>query len=179
MCSGAIEYLTRDTASARTDAATYARVYRSLALYPIVALLAVAPYGMAFASLWRHLALRRDLLVVASTTLISVAASLPLFIYATDWGRWIYIHLFCVFLLLIFIDYRRQSNPAACGGPARLPASRSLRLGLVVLMVVYATCWDLPHVTLYHGRFGYFGLARYAYEYRGLHHLKWASRDAG
>jgi hypothetical protein len=179
MCSGAIEYLTRDTASARIDTEAYARVYHSVRLYTIDALLAIVPYSVAFASLWRHSTLRRDLLVVASIALVSIAASLPLFIYATDWGRWIYIHLFCVFLLLLFIDYRRQSNPAASDPPARLPANRLLRVGAVVLMVAYATCWDLPHVTLYHGRFGYFGLAHYAYEYPSLHHVKWARRGGG
>jgi hypothetical protein len=172
MCSGAIEYLTRDTASARIDAAAYARVYHSLPLYPIVALLAIIPYGMAFVALWRHRTLRRDLLVLASIALVSIAASLPLFIYAEDWGRWIYIHLFCVFLLLLFIDYRRQSNPATSGPPARPSANRFLRVGAVALMLAYATCWDLPHVTLYRGRFGYFGLAHYAYEYPRLHRLK-------
>lgn len=174
MCSGAIEYLTRDTASARIDATAYARVYHSLPLYTIDALLAVIPYGMAFASLWRHSALRRGLLVVVSIAAVSIAASIPLFVYAEDWGRWIYIHLFCVFLLLLLIDYRRQGDAATCGPPPRLPANRTLKVALVALVVIYATCWDLPHVTLYQARFGYFGVARYAYEYPSQHRFRWA-----
>lgn len=172
LCSGAIAYLGGDRARALIDTAAYVRVYHSNVLYPVVTLLALIPFGMAFASLWRYSTLRRDLLIVVSIASVSIAASVPLFIYAEDWGRWIYIHLFCVFLLFLFIDYRRQSNPATSGSPPRLPAKRSLRIAAVVLVAIYATCWDLPHVTLYQARFGYFGLAHYVYEYPSLHHLK-------
>jgi hypothetical protein len=171
VCSGAIAYLGGDRTRALIDTAAYVRVYHSYALYLIVTVLAIVPFGMAFVSLWRHSTLRRDLLVVASMAAVSIAASVPLFVYAEDWGRWIYIHLFCVFLLLLFIDYRRQGNPATSGPPPRLPANRALKVALVTLVVIYATCWDLPHITLYPARLGYFGLARYAYEYPRQHHL--------
>jgi len=166
MCRGAIAYLANDQSVARRETAGYIHTFHYFALYPLVTLLAVAPFAMAWVALWRYVSLRRSLLVLAVAALASATASVVLFVYAEDWGRWIYIHLFCIFLLLLFIDYRRQVVPDI---PPALPPGRALRLAVILAVAVYATCWDLPHVPIYPARFGYFGLARYIYEYPTLH----------
>jgi len=169
LCNGAIAYLGRDSGFARHEVALYIQLFHYYRLYAVLVVLAGLPVAMAWRALWPCAGLRRDLLTLAAMALASIAASTPLFIYAGDWGRWIYIHLFCIFLLLLFIDHRRQSDPATAGPPPGLPPSLPKRLAVALLLIAYATCWDLPHIGTFRPRFGYFGLARYLYQYRSLH----------
>jgi hypothetical protein len=57
-----------------------------------------------------------------ATSGISFAMSLALFYYATDWGRRIYIYIFSLFLVLLFIDYRRLRHLLGYAGLQRQAA---------------------------------------------------------
>lgn len=172
ICNGAIAYIGRDQAFYRNEVIAYSQKYNYYSLYAVVTLLAGIPIVMACRKLWNHACLHRDLFILAAMALVSIAASTPLFLYGGDWGRWIYIHVFCIFLLLLFIDYRRQLNPATAEPPPTPPASRPMRLAIAVFLIAYATCWTLPHVGIFKPRFGYFGLARYIYGYHSTHSLQ-------
>ncbi len=169
LCGGAIQGLAYSTAMARQDVIDYERGFHYSTLYSITGLLALLPVLLAFATLWRYPALRRNLTVLAGAALISGLASSILFVYATDWGRWIYIHVFCIFLILLVMDYKRQSDPTTVGPEPVLTTSRAKNMVIGTLILIYVFCWDLPHVGLYSGRFGYFGLIQYFVHYRQLH----------
>lgn len=172
ICNGAIAYIGRDQAFARSEVIAYSRDYNYGLLYAVLTLFAGIPIVMACRKLWTHANLHRDLFILAAMAIVSSAASIPLFLYGGDWGRWIYIHVFCIFLLLLFIDYRRQLTPATAEPPSTLPASRPMRLAIAVFLIAYATCWTLPHIGTFKPRFGYFGLARYFYHYPSTHSLQ-------
>ncbi len=95
--------------------------------------------------------------------LVAVLGSLPLFFYALDWGRWIYIHVFSVGLLLLFVE----------GGRAKVGdveiAPRAPRRVMLGGLVAYAMLWTLPHIPMLTPRYGYVGLVEYAAHYRAGH----------
>ena len=144
VCSGSIAYLVKGTSVARADVMRNIHAYHYLFYYPLLATLAVLPLAGMWARLRRDPRTHSDLRVIAWTAVIAVAATLPLFLYAMDWGRWIYIHVTSLFLLLLFLDIREQHAAAAPGrveevGPRRYPA------WAFAALVLYATCWNLPH----------------------------------
>ena len=49
------------------------------------------------------------------------------------------------------------------------PMSRRRAVIGGIALAIYALCWDLPHVGIYSGRFGYFGLVHYLHEYQSKH----------
>jgi hypothetical protein len=149
LCGGAIAYLSRNLSFGRSELIVYFNTCHYGRSYPILALLALLPVFMAYKTLWRYVAVRRSLAILTAASLISFAASSPLFFYALDWGRWIYIHVFCIFLLLLLIEYRRQKNPAEKFDAVE-PASRTnpgvRKVAAIVFLLIYATCWELPFV---------------------------------
>ncbi len=73
--------------------------------------------------------------------LLSFILSLPLFIFAIDWGRWIYIHLFSIFLLtLLFKEQDRLRYFEVL--------SRST-LVFLILVFVYSSFYRVPHIMNY------------------------------
>lgn len=169
VCGGSIYYLGNSKEFAHQELIRYVNAFHYYRIYSICGLLALLPVALGFFVLWRSPTSRFDLKVLGAAVGAAGAASLVLFLYATDWGRWIYIHIFSMFLILLFIDRRRRtSRPVS--EVVRLPrvSTRRALLGAGFL-VVYAVCWDLPHIGIYSGRFGYFGLAHYVAQYRTLH----------
>ena len=114
------------------------------------------PLALGVWTLFRYPGMRRDLIVVLSTALLSTFASTPLFLYAQDWGRWIYVQIFSIFLLLLLVDWRRQSNPQTreALAPQGTPKRRRWK---AIAVFVYAISWNIPH----YGNFpkkGYFNV---------------------
>jgi uncharacterized membrane protein len=169
VCHGSIAYLGRDESAAHAKVLSVIHVYHYAVLYPPLIVMAIIPIVMAAFELARHTKLHRDLWILAACASTSIAASSILFFYAIDWGRWIYIHIFSIFLLLLFIDHTRMRDVPSPRPIAPPTVSRGRRLIAVGLLVVYATCWDLPHVGIFQSRTGYFGLAHYFYRYRTHH----------
>ena len=91
----------------------------------------------------RNPAIRSRVAIVLGTTLIAVLASLPLFYLAMDWGRWIYIHIVSVFLLLLFLDAQRPAKTRT--EPVRTSAPRPQPRWAPAALLLYATCWNIPH----------------------------------
>ena len=161
LCSGAISAIGDDRRTARkrviqTDCS--AVVFR---LYALLSLLALLPIVIGVVDLWRQSKCRKPVIVVMTAFCLSVPASLILFIYAEDWGRWIYIHIFSLSLLLFFLESQRTVRQSSDATYAH--KITSLRL---VLLALYATTWNLPHVPTYKFHSGYIGLFRHFEEFR-------------
>jgi hypothetical protein len=154
-CRGAIAALAGDQATARAGLLIDMKTYHYATLYAVTGGLALIPIPFGVIALRKYPGAKRDLSILAFAAFASIAASSALFIYADDWGRWIYCHLVSIFLLLLFVDIKRHVK-AAVNAPetgSRRPPFR--RVVVIVMLLLYATCWDLPaygHWTL---RFGY------------------------
>jgi hypothetical protein len=145
VCLGSISNLSHSSEYARQETIEDSTRYHYYRIYPPMALVALIPILMGFADLWRTPGLRRDLKLLAGTAAVSFVMSLTLFYYATDWGRWIYMHLFSLFLILLFLDHRRQTD-ISTAVPVRGIAGGRIQVGVVTLLLfVYATCWNLPN----------------------------------
>ena len=146
VCSGSIAYLANGTDVARSDVLRNVHAYHYMVYYPLLAVLAALPLGAMAYRLVRDRKFAPALRIIAGTAAVAFLASLPLFLYAMDWGRWIYIHVVSIFLLLLFLDVREQAsaplrieadaaNAAVLGYPRWTPAA----------LLLYATCWNIPH----------------------------------
>ena len=146
VCSGSIAYLAKGTDLARSDVMRNVHAYHYLFYYPLLAVLALLPLAAMALRFSRERRLRPDLLVIAGTAALALLASLPLFFYAMDWGRWIYIHVLSLFLLLLFVDLRERHTaiPEARQSTMRFSVWQVPRWVFVAILV-YATCWNIPH----------------------------------
>ncbi len=167
-CSGAIAYLSRDPAYARAQVLDVIRGEHYATLMPRLALLALLPVILAAIALWRIPSLRRDLLAVAASALLSFAASAILFVYGTDWTRWIYLHAFSLALLLLFLNDRQQrEHPATPLPDPYLPPAGIRRLAVFALLALYLFGWDLA---IYQPRIPLGGLIHYVLQQRRTAH---------
>ena len=145
VCSGSIAYLANGSDVARADVTRNIHAYHYLLYYPLVAVLALLPLIAMAYKLTRDRRLKRDVMIVIGTSLVALLASLPLFVYAMDWGRWIYIHIVSSFLLLLFLDVREQAT-VPVREPVRALESVSYQPWWVLAgLAIYATCWNIPH----------------------------------
>lgn len=178
VCGGAILYLTRSLDYARQDTLDSIRIHHYFILYSVTAALTLLPFALLFRALWRRCISwpeqRRSLRILLGTFLATACTSSLLFVIATDWGRWIYIHAVCLLLLVLLIDFPAHlpatsaaPGPASQATPLRI-TSRSLVYAILVLL--YATTWTLPHVGMFPGRFGYPDLIHYLGNYKNVKH---------
>ena len=150
VCSGSIAYLAKGTNVARADVIRNIHAYHYLFYYPMVALLGLLPLAALGYRLAKDRSVKRDVLVVIGTSAVALLASLPLFVYAMDWGRWIYIHILSVFLLLLFLDIREQRLGLAAPGIANQRVPKPVYVSyqpwwVLAVLLIYATCWNIPH----------------------------------
>ena len=143
VCSGSIAYLANGTDVARADVIRNVHAYHYLFYYPMLALLALLPLAAMAYKLARSPSLRPRVVVVLGTSLVAFMASLPLFLYAMDWGRWIYIHVVSIFFLLLFLDGRQLAEIPAPFTP--ISALQRQPRWAPAALLLYATCWNIPH----------------------------------
>lgn len=161
LCSGAINAIGDDRRIARERVIQIdcsAAVFR---LYALLSLLSLLPIAIGAVDLWRNSKCREEILVVMAAFCLSLPASLILFVYADDWGRWIYIHIFSISLLLFFLECQRTDYLGL--NATSVHKLTSLRL---VLLALYAITWNLPHIPTYTFHSGYLGLYRHFEEFR-------------
>ena len=173
LCNGAIKYLELTPAEARAETLRAIRFYHYRTRYPLPVLLTLLPIAALFGRLFHQQSGTSPARLLLAVTALSVAASVPLFVIARDWGRWVNIHAICLLLLFLLLDrpsHRRQTEAEALTEAAGLTLTRT-RLWTLAL---YATCWTLPAVGIFPGRFGYVDLARYLHSYRQKPHLSTA-----
>lgn len=153
--SGAIPYLTKSREAARTEAFGLIRDHHYGAVYPFFALLALVP-AIGESALLARSGLKREMRVLWTTAAVTLAASLPLFVYGIDWGRWIYIHVFSIAMLLMLADARMAEGRTT--GTEAPHMSYRHRVAAGFFLGLYATCWALP-VSTEAPRMGYLARA--------------------
>jgi hypothetical protein len=145
--SGAIPYLGNTSSMARAETLLAATQNHYLAIFPWFALAALIPAIMESIALVRAGG-QRDVLTLWSCVAVSFCASIVLFLYAQDWGRWIYIHVTSITVLLLLIDgriVRRGSEAGLVRVKAQLIRHRA---PIAAFLFAYAVTWALP-INLY------------------------------
>ena len=143
-CGPAIAALGQSSADAR--AFTYANTHwlRCKLIWCLTGSLAGAPIVVF---VWRAFATARTFLqarVLSITIVVSLFISLPTYFYAADWGRWIYIQMLSVSLLILFMDWDHVLVDLPLGHILKGGRFAS-RAAALALLFAYATCWTLPH----------------------------------
>jgi hypothetical protein len=165
LCGGAIYYIGNDQNFYHDEVMMLIHVFHYWALYPVLLCLALVPLGLAFLRPKSGEKTNNAMTALAFTVACAALTSVPLFYVGADWGRWICVHATSIMLILLFIDQTTENKETA---PVWMAGShRWLATGL---LAVYATCWTLPHVPIFEGRFGYFSLVKYLAQYSGKNH---------
>ena len=165
LCGGSIAYLAKDTSYYRFQVVNSIRTNHYLRDYGVVIFLASLPYLIGIRKMWQTPSSRSAIQHLLPWTAGSIVFSLLLFVFAVDWGRWIYIHFFSMMLLLLFISTRFDQSDARSTwdwphGTRGVVAS--------VLIAVYLVFWHLPPTGYEQRGWGYIGMARRHLQ-RGFH----------
>ncbi len=159
LCGGAIAYLARPAAYARGEVQRVAHAEHYSRVMPPLIALTLCPILLQLRSLWRD-GRHREVCIIAAAGLTAAAASVSLFLYGTDWTRWIYIHAFSLMLLLISMAQHRQ-EPDSAYDPAQVGRNPlRLRLATAVLLL-YIFAWNL---SLYQPKLPFGGLIHFLYK---------------
>ena len=164
LCGGAIAYLARSSSDARGDVQRVAVAEHYGRIMPVLILLSLLPVTLQLRALWEA-GQRRQVRIIATAALLSIAGSIGLFLYGTDWTRWIYIHSFSLMLLLLFTAPQRDPATLALQppNPHLFPGSRPTRLALASLLAFYIFAW---HLSLYQPKIPFGGLVHYLHKTR-------------
>ncbi len=170
VCSGgAIAYLGYTRAMAREETRQAVLQYHFVALYLGLGLLAFAPALWGSWSLARS-GFAREIRILWTAAAISGAGSLILFLYAVDWGRWLYIHLLSIMILLLVVDARhRRDRQVSSPGAERAIGTPARKVLVALALIAYSTLWTFPHVPMHTSRAGYIGLSRYLIWFKNAH----------
>ena len=175
LCGGAIAYLSRSSFEARGDVRRVAIAEHYRRIMPVLILLSLLPVALQLRTLWLT-GQRRQVRIIASSALPSMAASIGLFLYGTDWTRWIYIHSFSLMLLLIFTapSVVSSNSPSTVpshdatelprqghGSWALLAGNGPTRFVLAACLLLYVFAW---HLSLYQPRIPFGGLIHYLHK---------------
>jgi hypothetical protein len=152
---GAIHYLLNTREFARQETSEAIAQFHYFRVYPLLALIAALPLiGISVHSWLRGF--RREVAIIWAAFAVTFLCSLILFIYGIDWGRWIYIHIASLSILLLFLDCliagSRQDH-----GTETVQPGRVRQIFAVALLVIYATTWALPNNIDETTKFGYVG----------------------
>lgn len=131
ICNGAINALGDDTINAISRVSNYLN-YRSLST-PFLFALTMLP--LFFTTWWKK---RTYVLFVVSCIAMS-----PLFLFAVDWGRWIYILSFMLFCLTL---------------TEKVTVKFAYKNILVIIGIVYLSTWSIPHCCVGGYNYGIIGI---------------------
>ena len=149
-------------------------------LYAVLAVLSLAPYIVALIVLYRRDGLHFEVKVISAIAVLSAIASIPLFWFSIDWGRWIHMQILCLLLIILMAA---QHAPGFQPDPNAMPfgTGRPWRMPLLIAIFVYCTCWTLPVLGMSELRFGYIPLPRYfVREFRNIYRTHgWQTIDRG
>ena len=161
-CGGAIAYLSRDTAYAHTQVLLQLHQGNFARHFVLTATLALLPAVVLIAQMLRRPEQRIAARLLSVCALVSIAASVPLFLYGTDWTRWVYVHVFSVLLLLLFV-MRRPALDADESTRRLWPQNAMARYAAMAALALYLFAWNLSP---YQPRIPFGGLVHYAMHLR-------------
>jgi hypothetical protein len=149
LCEGIVSWQFQDARSAVTETVSAVRRFDYLALYAMCLALGVLPV-----LLWLPRAFWRPAVRVVGPLLPVWLASLPLFLLALDWGRFLHLHFVCTGLVLTLRLPRRQvgvSGSTGHAGAAGVGQSFSSRgrsspwaLAALLATAVGLLSWNVP-----------------------------------
>ena len=159
LCGGAIAYLSRPPSYARSEVQRVAQTEHYNRVMPTLITLALLPILLQLHSTWRA-GKHREVQIITFSLCVSSAASVSLFIYGTDWTRWIYIHAFSLMLLLLFVasQYSGGLHREEVSGSAALNGSPVIRTVSAIFLLAYIFAW---HLSLYQPKIPLGGLIHY------------------
>jgi hypothetical protein len=129
LCGGAIAFLDRDVSEAIIRVGDALTTGHYATTYLMVVLLAAVPF--LFVSLSKPLKVG---------VALSLLATIPLFVVAIDWGRWIVISVWLITVLVLRFDGGRHITLRPI-----TPTTLTTRVMSVVGTVACATLWSVPH----------------------------------
>ncbi len=130
LCSGAIRFLDQDLAFSVSRVTDAVQTGNYLGVYLPIVVLSLVPFLFVRFSAPMRVAVG-----------MSVAATLPLFVVAIDWGRWIVISVWLVTLLVLRFDDSSHISVASLSAPQQ----PLIRIAAPVGVVAFATLWSVPH----------------------------------
>lgn len=157
ICNGILSYPFSDFKSAYANTLRVASEYRYYSSYLTAAFITLFPLlfvGMRQGSIKKF----------AVALSISLVLSMPLFISAIDWGRWINIHAMAVLIVsTLFLPHTDSSTLAPISQQEGGPGSNSWthgarRIAALFIIVGYALSWSMPHCCEKHLGHGIFSL---------------------
>jgi hypothetical protein len=160
--NGAIPYLIHTRDAARAETLGFILQYDYVKVFSFFAALSLLPAVVESVILARARWIR-EIGVIGISVAVSFVGTLVLFLYAIDWGRWIYIHVISVTLLLFYLDAKSVESGRTEMGRV-LPETQWQRLAGAAFLFAYATFWILP-TGADKLRFGYVGRVEYLRHY--------------
>lgn len=136
LTGGAISWLDKDSSFGL--GIVLDRIHDYLAYYPLIIGLSLFAYIPVYKKIKMIIKNRLSL----SLILLSIIGSTALFVVAVDWGRFIYIHLVSIFLLLLIMPASQKVSPDEdhFQQPVNL-----LKMFSIVLLIIYTLSWHIPH----------------------------------
>ena len=130
LCSGAIRFLDQDAAFSVTRVVDAVTTGNYQGVYLPVILFSSLPF---FFVRWSR--------PMAFGLAASIAMTIPLFVVAIDWGRWIVISVWLVTLLVLRFDGTKHITVL----PVHKTKRRLFGLASPVGAIAFATLWSVPH----------------------------------
>jgi hypothetical protein len=154
LCAGAIGHLTWTPAMYRAEELANLHYWP---YYSLLYVMAMAPLVAAIVVLYRRDHLRFDAKVIACTAVVCAFASLPLFYFAIDWGRWIWMQTICLLLVVLMAAQRARGFQANAITPA-IGQGKPWRKVALAATFLYCFGWTMPVLGMQEMRFGYLAL---------------------
>ena len=129
LCGGAIAFLDRDSQEAIDRVVEFVATESYLTTYGLILVLAAVPFFFV-----------RFSKTLSVGIFLSLATTVPLFVVAIDWGRWIVIGVWLVTLITVRFD----GSPHLTVRPIN-PVTFRTDLLAVAGILAYATLWSVPH----------------------------------
>lgn len=152
-CGPAMKYLGCSATQSRNVVKEARRLYDFPLIYAATGTLALLPLAMLLGNAMRNEKSRWNALLICGCAIGSVLISLPLYLYALDWGRWIYIHVLCMTLLVFAADFDHAAIPLCTRDPLKM--QWPIRIFAIAALCLYTVAWTLPHVPGGEPYFGY------------------------
>ncbi len=165
-CGQGLRYLSSTPSEAHADASAAFHRQNYPLIYAILGSFALAPIAVLLRAGLRHDPTRSDALLVTGVAAMTALFSLPLYLFAVDWGRWIYMDVLSLSLILFSLDWDH------CGVvlPGRCALSCGFRPALpaTLALLCYMTLWSLPHLPVFGQFYGYAQRIEHAKVFRRL-----------
>ncbi len=140
-CSGAIVYMTRGPDLAHQDVLVSIAYWHFAIVMPFLFCMAMFPLVVSACALWNKQRQSNGLLLSAiACSCVAWLATMPLFAYAFDWNRWIYIHVFSSMILLLLIARKRDGDSS---GKHEIIFRGNAKYAMICVLTISSLGWQL------------------------------------